>query len=94
MKKDDIVNALSQKQEKLSKAQAKEIVNEVFDFISQAVCQGDTVDVYGFGKFYSSDVAARKGINPATKEEIEIPASKSVRFKASKAFKDAVKESI
>ena len=51
----------------------------------------DTVDVFGFGKFSISERAARTGINPATKEKIEIAASKSVKFKASKALKDAVK---
>ena len=46
---------------------------------------------FGFGKFSISERAARTGINPATKEKIEIAASKSVKFKASKALKDAVK---
>ena len=47
--------------------------------------------VFDFGKFSISERAARTGINPATKEKIEIAASKSVKFKASKALKDAVK---
>ena len=49
------------------------------------------VDIYGFGKFSLSERAARMGLNPATGEKIEIPASKSVKFKASKSLKDAVK---
>ena len=57
----------------------------------QFVFDTGTVDVFGFGKFSISERAARTGINPATKEKIEIAASKSVKFKASKALKDAVK---
>ena len=49
------------------------------------------VDIYGFGKFSLSERAARMGLNPATGEKIEIPASKAVKFKASKSLKDAVK---
>lgn len=45
----------------------------------------------GFGKFEVTERSARTGINPATKEKIEIPASKSVKFKPSKALKDQVK---
>ena len=49
------------------------------------------MDIYQFGKFYITENAGRKGINPLTKEEIEIKPSKSIRFKASKSLKDSVK---
>ena len=63
----------------------------VFDTVADTLKDNGTVDVFGFGKFSISERAARTGINPATKEKIEIAASKSVKFKASKALKDAVK---
>ena len=59
--------------------------------VADTLKDNGTVDVFGFGKFSISERAARTGINPATKEKIEIAASKSVKFKASKALKDAVK---
>ena len=65
-----------------SKKDATAYVQFVFDTVA---------DTFKFGKFSISERAARTGINPATKEKIEIAASKSVKFKASKALKDAVK---
>ena len=49
------------------------------------------VSINGFGKFEVRERNARKGINPATKEEIDIPAMKSVGFKPSKTLKDTLK---
>ena len=74
-----------------SKKDATAYVQFVFDTVADTLKNDGTVDVFGFGKFSISERAARTGINPATKEKIEIAASKSVKFKASKALKDAVK---
>lgn len=49
------------------------------------------MQLVGFGTFELRERAARTGLNPQTKEQIEIPASKAPAFKAGKAFKDAVK---
>ncbi len=51
---------------------------------------GDKVQLVGFGSFEVKERAARTGRNPATGEQVEIPASKSPAFKAGKAFKDAI----
>ncbi len=53
--------------------------------------QGDKVQLIGFGNFEVRERAARKGRNPQTGNEIEIPASKVPAFKAGKALKDNVK---
>ena len=74
-----------------SKKDATAYVQCVFDTIADTLKNEGTVDVFGFGKFSVSERAARAGINPATKEKIEIAASKSVKFKASKSLKDSVK---
>lgn len=66
------------------------IVEAVLDEISKSIVEGETVDLAGFGKFEVSERAARTGINPSTKEKIEIAASKSVKFKVAKALKEAV----
>lgn len=49
------------------------------------------VSIVGFGTFETTERAARMGRNPQTGEDMEIPASKALKFKAGKAFKDAVK---
>ena len=58
--------------------------------VSDALTSGDRVQLIGFGTFETVERAERKGHNPKTKEEITIPASTSVKFKAGKALKDAV----
>ena len=78
----------------LSKKQASETVNAVFDAIIETLKDGGEVSVSGFGKFEVAERAARQGVNPATGEKIEIAASKSVKFKAAKALKDAGLEHI
>ena len=74
-----------------SKKDATAYVQFVFDTVADTLKNDGTVDIFGFGKFMLSERAARTGINPATKEKIEIAASKFVKFKASKSLKDAVK---
>lgn len=66
-------------------------VDATIKAIQDTVIAGEKVQIVGFGTFESVERAARKGKNPQTKEEIEIPASKSPKFKAGKSFKDAVK---
>lgn len=75
----------------LSKKVAEGCINTVFEEIMNTLKEDGVVDIYGFGKFSLSERAARMGLNPATGEKIEIPASKAVKFKASKSLKDAVK---
>lgn len=75
----------------ISKKQASEAVNAVFEAIADTLKDGGEVSVSGFGKFEVAERAARQGINPATGEKIEIAASRSPKFKASKALKDVVK---
>ena len=60
--------------------------------ISEALAQGDKIQLIGFGSFEVKERAARVGRNPKTKEEIKIPASKYPVFKAGKALKDRVAE--
>jgi DNA-binding protein HU-beta len=68
-----------------------EIVGDIFAEISNSLADGKNVSINGFGKFEVKERAARTGINPATKEKMEIPATKSASFKASKTLKDKIK---
>ena len=63
----------------------------MFESIQKSLSDGEKVQLIGFGNFEVRDRAARKGRNPQSGEEIEIPASKVPAFKAGKALKDAVK---
>ena len=75
----------------LTKKESSEIVDLVFDTVADALKDGSKVDIAGFGKFEVKTRAARTGINPQTKETIEIPSSKIPGFKASKSLKDFVR---
>lgn len=75
----------------LTKKEAAEIVDLVFNTVRDSLKDGAKVDIAGFGKFEVKTRASRTGINPQTKETIEIPASKVPGFKASKNLKDYVR---
>ncbi len=75
----------------LTKKEAGDIVNKIFDMMSAALKEGNKVDIAGFGKFEVKERSAREGINPRTKEKITIPASHVPGFKASKALKELVR---
>ncbi|WP_180994131.1 HU family DNA-binding protein [Bacillus sp. Marseille-P3661] len=90
MNKTDLINAVAESTE-LSKKDATKAVDAVFDAIMDSLQQGDKVQLIGFGNFEVRERAARKGRNPQTGDEIEIPASKVPAFKPGKALKDAVK---
>jgi DNA-binding protein HU-beta len=74
----------------LSKAQAKQIVDDVLQAITDAAAAGDEVSLSGFGKFKVQSRPARTGRNPATGASIKIAASKKLAFTAAKAVKDAL----
>lgn len=74
----------------ITKKSADLVLNSLFETIKQALVEGDKVQIIGFGTFEIRNRAARKGRNPQTNEEIDIPASKLPSFKAGKALKEAV----
>ena len=90
MNKTELVAAVAAKAE-LSKKDAEAAVNAVFDSVKDALAEGDKVSLIGFGTFSVKTRAARTGLNPRTKETIEIPESKVPALKAGSALKDAVK---
>ncbi len=89
MNKTDLVNSVKNELgDDFSKAQAEAAVNAVIDGIKAGVLKDGTVQLIGFGTFKVTERQARKGINPKTKEPINIAASKSVKFVPGKALKD------
>lgn len=89
MNKTDLINAVAEKSE-LSKKDAAKAVDAVFESITNTLKEGGKVQLVGFGSFEVRERAARKGRNPQTGEEIEIPASKNPAFKPGKQLKEAV----
>ena len=69
----------------------KDAFNTIFSSVTQALKRGEKVVVTGFGTFLVRKRAARKGRNPQTGAEIQIPATKTPGFTAGKSLKRAVK---
>jgi len=88
-KRQDLVAAVSQKTG-LPKNKAMEVVEAVFDTISDTLKSGQEIRLIGFGNFAVTERKAGKGRDPRTGEEIDIAESKSVRFKAGKTLRSSV----
>ncbi|MBY6240717.1 HU family DNA-binding protein [Methylosinus sp. Sm6] len=73
-----------------SKAAAAAAIDAVLEGITMALKKGDEVRLVGFGTFSVKKRAAGVGRNPATGEEIKIPASNSARFKPGATLKAAL----
>ncbi|SKA37662.1 HU family DNA-binding protein [Consotaella salsifontis] len=89
MNKNELVSAVAEKAD-LSKQQATQAVDAVFDAISGAMAKGDDIRLVGFGTFSVSHRAASKGRNPSTGAEVDIPARNVPKFAPGKSLKDAV----
>ena len=81
MNKGELVAAVAAKAE-ISKAVAAKSLDAAMDVIAEALKKGDDVQVVGFAALKVVEKPAHKGINPATKAIIDIPAKKAVKFKA------------
>jgi len=88
--KEQLVDAISGKAD-LSKKDTEAVIEGLVDEITTQIRQGNKVTLTGFGTFKVNQRAARTGINPQTKEKIQIPAMKVPKFTAGKTLKDAVK---
>ena len=90
MNKIDLVLNIIMNTPALTIKSVDEIVNSVFNDMAEALSKGETVDIFGFGKFEVTERGERDGINPVTMEKIRIKASKNVKFRPSKSLKDKV----
>jgi DNA-binding protein HU-beta len=75
----------------ISKTAATKSIDSFTAGVARALKKGDKVTLVGFGTFTVTKRKARKGRNPRTGEEIKIRATKTPKFTAGKALKDAVK---
>ena len=89
MNKTELISAMSEKTGTTKKA-ADTLLNAFLDVVTDELKNGGSIQLVGFGSFDIKTRAARKGHNPQTKEEIKIPACKSIAFKAGKGLKEIV----
>lgn len=87
--KAELVARVAEKTE-MTKKDATQAVEAVFETIKEALRAGDKVQLIGFGNFEVRKRAPRKGRNPQTGEEIQIAESKVPVFKPGKALKEEV----
>jgi DNA-binding protein HU-beta len=90
MTKSELIDKIA-KEAKIPRAAAERALNSFTASIAEALKKGDKITLPGFGTFQVSNRSARKGRNPRTGEEIDIPAVKIPKFKVGKGLKDAVR---
>ena len=90
MNKDAVIEAVSRKLGE-PKRTVENVVEAVLDEVVKALQRGEKVAFSGFGVFEVSSRKGRTGVNPRTKEKIEIPPVKVARFRAGKTLKGAVR---
>jgi len=89
MNKQDLVAKIAQ-DANLTKRQAEDALNAFVNAVKESLGKGENVSLVGFGTFAVSERAARKGRNPQTGAEIQIPARKVPVFRAGKGLKEAL----
>lgn len=89
MTKTDLVNVINA-ETAVSKKDTEAVINAAIAAITNALKEGDKVQLIGFGTFEAKATAEREGRNPRTGETIKIAAAKKPAFAASKALKDAI----
>lgn len=87
MNKSDLITRVSEMAE-LTKKDAARAVDATFDAIAEALQNGEKVQLVGFGNFEVRERSARKGRNPQTGEEIDIPASRIPTFRPGKMLRE------
>ena len=89
MNKTELIAAIAEKTE-LSRKDAEKALKAFTEVVEEELKKGEKIQLVGFGTFEVSERAAREGRNPQTGDTMQIAASKSPKFKAGKALKDAI----
>ena len=89
MNKSELIEAIAQ-EAGISKAAAAKALDSTTNAVTNALKNGDTVTLVGFGTFYVGERAERQGRNPKTGAPLTIAAAKTPKFRAGKALKDAL----
>lgn len=89
MNKQELITSMAEKTS-LNKTNSEKVLNAFIESVQEALANGEKVQLIGFGTFETKERAARVGLNPRTKERIDIPAKKVPSFKAGKEFKEKI----
>ena len=89
MNKQDLINKMAS-EAGITKLAAKAALQAFEHGVTEALANGDTVQMVGFGTFKTSERKARTARNPKTGEAIQVPAKTAVKFKAGKGLAEAV----
>ncbi len=92
MNKGKLIEELVTKTNIPSKVKAERFLDAFVDIVEKTLAKGDKVVIAGFGTFSAKTRKARSGVNPQTKEKIQIPSMRVPKFKAGKGLKQAVKQ--
>ena len=90
MNKTELIQKIADKAD-ASKSEAQRFFDAFTGVVESELKRGNDVQITGFGKFYVQKREAREGINPQTKQKINIPASRVPKFTAGNALKDSIK---
>ena len=90
MNKSELINELSE-ETTFSKMDVTRVLDSLMRVISRTLKKGEKVSIAGFGCFWTSLRPARKGINPANKQRIDLPEINIPRFKAGKSLREVVR---
>jgi DNA-binding protein HU-beta len=90
MTKSDLIDKVAT-EAKIPRAAAERALNSFTASVTEVLKQGGKITLPGFGTFLTSNRSARKGRNPRTGQEIDIPAVRIPKFKAGKGLKDAIR---
>lgn len=89
MNKSELIEALAAKKG-LSFKKAEEIINTIFEAMTDALIAGDRIEIRGFGSFVVNEYKSYTGRNPKTGESIEVKPKKLPFFKVGKELKERV----
>ena len=90
MTKSELIEQLTDGHDILNKNDSEMVINLIFDRITNALADGDRVEIRGFGSFSVRDRAAREARNPKSGELVEIPSRKTPFFKTGKELRERV----
>lgn len=85
MTKTELIAAVAERSG-IAKKEAQEVVNNLFDILTENLVKEESTVILGFGTLAVQHKPERQGINPSNRQKITIPARKAVKFKASKAL--------
>jgi len=90
MTKSELIDAVSEKLQNFTRKDMELVINNIFESMTNALSDGDKVEIRGFGSFKVKTRNARDGRNPKTGEEIKIAPKKVPFFKVGKELRERV----